>query len=241
LTTGLLGLGLLLLERRPLLSGVLFGLLAYKPQLGLLLPLVLLADRRWHAVAAAAITIATTSLLSYLIFGADVWLAFIASVTVTRTIVLEQGAMGWEKLQTVFAAMRMWGAGLAAAYAVQAIVSLSAALTVLWIWRRPVDMRLKGAALVTGTLLATPYVLDYDLMLLALPIAWLTMEGLRTQFLDWEKIGLFVVWLLPLISREIGALGLPIAPVVLLVLLSFIVRRAMVGHLAGHGIAAQQV
>ena len=73
-------------------------------------------------------------------------------------------------------------------------------------------MPLKRAALATGTLLVTPYVIDYDLTLLALPIAWLAVEGVRTQFLNWEKIALFAVCLLPIVSREIGALGLPIAP-----------------------------
>ncbi len=40
------------------LAGVLFGLLAYKPQFGLLIPLVLAATGRWRTFAAAAATIA---------------------------------------------------------------------------------------------------------------------------------------------------------------------------------------
>jgi alpha-1,2-mannosyltransferase len=225
LTAGLIGLGLLLLEKRPLLSGVLFGLLAYKPQLGLLLPLALIADKRFLAFMTAALTTLTASFLSYIVLGAETWHAFVASVTVTRTHVLEQGAMGWEKMQSVFAAMRMLGAGIEAAYAVQAVVSICAAIAVMWIWRRTTAMPLKCAALVTGTLLATPYVFDYDFTLLALPVAWLAMEGLRTRFLDWEKIALLAVWLLPIVSRGIGALGLPIAPIVLSALLVVILRR----------------
>ncbi len=226
LTAGLLGLGVLLLDERPAVSGVLFGLLAYKPQLGLLLPLVLVADRRWQAFATAAGTTVALSLLSYAVFGDEVWRAFIASVTLTRTMVLEQGAMGWEKMQSAFAAMRMLGAGIGTAYAVQACVSLCAAAAVVWVWRRPVGMPLKGAALVTGTLLATPYVMDYDLTLLALVIAWLAVEGMRTEFLNWEKTALFGAWLLPIVSRAIGSFGLPIGPVVLLVVLALILRRA---------------
>ena len=227
LTAGLLGLGLLLLDKRPLASGILFGLLAYKPQLGLLLPLVLIADRRWQAFIAAALTTLALSLLSYAIFGAEIWDAFVASVTLTRTAVLEQGAMGWEKMQSAFAAMRMMGAGIETAYAVQACLSLCVAVAVVWVWRRPVGMPLKGAALVTGTLLATPYVMDYDLALLALPIAWLAVEGVRTQFLSWEKIALFGLWLLPIVLRPIGSLGLPIGPIVLSLFLALILRRVM--------------
>jgi len=132
------------------------------------------------------------------------------------------------------------GAGIEVAYAVQAAVSLCVAAAVLWIWRRPVSMPLKNAALVTGTLLVTPYVMDYDLTLLALPIAWLAVEALRTQFLNWERIALFAACLLPIVSRGIGSLGLPIGPIVLLVLLTLILRRAVAGDIVTR-IAAQPV
>ena len=239
LSVGLLGLGLLSLERRPLLAGILFGLLTYKPQLGFLLPLALIAGRHWSAFIAATATAMAAALLSYAVFGIEAWHAFVGSFELTRTYVLEEGPTGWEKLQSTFAAMRMLGASIETAYAVQAVVSLCVAASVIWIWRRPVGIPLKGAALATGTLMVTPYVLDYDMMLLALPLAWLTVEGLRTQFLNWEKITLFIVWLLPIISREVGALGLPIGPIVLLVLLSFIFRRTRESLVSPQGIAAQ--
>jgi len=227
LTTGLLGGGLLLLEPRPLLAGIFFGLLAYKPQFGLLLPLVLLVGWHWRAFTAATVTTLAASALSYAILGAEAWRAFFASLRITRTFVLEQGPTGWEKIQSAFSAARMLGGSIDTAYAVQAVVALAAALTVLWIWRQPVAAPLKGAALATATLMVTPYVLDYDLIILALPIGWLTAAGVRTGFLDWEKTLLLVAGLLPLISREIGTLGVPIAPVVLSMLLAMIVRRSL--------------
>jgi hypothetical protein len=76
--------------------------------------------------------------------------------------------------------------------------------------------------------MATPYVLDYDLILLAPAIAWLAAEGGRSGFLAWEKLVLLVVFLLPLVSRSIGVLGIPIAPPLLLVFLGMIVRRTCV-------------
>ena len=241
LSAGLLGLGLASLERRPLVAGIFFGLLTYKPQLGFLLPFVLLIDRRWTAFAGACVTAVILGAVSYTVFGAETWQAFVASFEPTRTYVLEQGPTGWQKLQSAFAAMRNLGASIETAYAVQAVVTLTVAAAVLWIWRRPVAMPLKGAALATGTLLVTPYVLDYDLMVLALPLAWLTVEGLRSGFLNWEKITLFGVWLFPLLSRELGTIGLPIAPVVLLLLLSMIVRRAMADQVVGHSVVPQSL
>ena len=41
LTAALIGFALLWLDRRPVVAGILFGLLAYKPQFGLMIPLVL--------------------------------------------------------------------------------------------------------------------------------------------------------------------------------------------------------
>lgn len=239
LSVGLLGLGLLSLERRPALAGLFFGLLTYKPQMGFLLPLVLIVDRQWIAFATAAATTLAMSLVSYLMLGAEVWHAFFGSFELTRTYILEQGATGWEKIQSPFSAMRMLGASIETAYAFHFAIALCVSATVLWIWRSPVRLPLKGAALATGSLLVTPYVLDYDLMLLALPLAWLTTEGLRTQFLNWEKLTLFIVWLLPLLSRSIGSFGLPIGPIVLLVLLGFILIRARQGLVRGGGVAAQ--
>ena len=58
LTAGLLGLGLIVLDRRPILAGILFGCLAYKPQYGLLLPVALAAGFQWRAFVSAGVTVA---------------------------------------------------------------------------------------------------------------------------------------------------------------------------------------
>jgi len=228
LTAGLLGGGLMLLEERPLVAGVCFGLLAYKPQFGLLLPLALIAGRHWRAFASAGMTTAAASLVSYAVFGADTWRAFFSSLRLTRTYILEQGATGWEKIQSVFSAVRMLGGGIETAYAIHGVVAVLVALTVLWIWYRPLPISLKAAALATATTLITPYVLDYDLILLAIPIALLSADGLRTGFLSGEKVILLAAWLLPLLSRNIGAFGVPIAPFVLLILFAAIMRRGII-------------
>src|SRR5258707_10279692 len=56
-TAALFGGGLGLLERRPLLAGGLLGLLIYKPQLGLLIPVALLAGRHWRASKGVAVSL----------------------------------------------------------------------------------------------------------------------------------------------------------------------------------------
>src|ERR687895_885051 len=112
LTAALIGLALLLLDTRPLLSGILFGLLAYKPQFGLLIPLALIATGRWKTFFAATITVALLVLAATLVFGVTVWQAFIDGSGYTRHVVLEAGQTRWHKIQKVFALAPMWGAPL---------------------------------------------------------------------------------------------------------------------------------
>src|SRR5205085_656614 len=100
LTAALLGGGLILLDRRPVVAGILFGLMAYKPQFGLMIPLALAAGGRWRTIAAAAVTVAALVVTTTLVFGFDVWPAFRASTHYSRAIVLETGETGWHKIQS---------------------------------------------------------------------------------------------------------------------------------------------
>ncbi len=135
LTAGLLGAALLALPQRPILSGILFGLLAYKPQFGLLIPFALLAGGQWRTMIAAGLTVIALAGATTLAFGSEIWWVFAASTETARKLLLEQGDVGFEKLQSVFAAIRLWGGGISLAYAVQAAASLIAIGGVAWMWR----------------------------------------------------------------------------------------------------------
>ena len=126
-----------------------------------------------------------------------------------------------------FAAARLWGFSVATSYAVQGAVSLIATLVAIWIWRRTRNFELHAAALATGVLLMTPYMMDYDLVILALPIAWIALDGLRSGFIAWEKSLLVFAWLLPLFARSVATgLLIPVAPLAMLLLLADVKRRA---------------
>ncbi len=228
LTAALMGAALCQLERRPWLAGILFGCLAYKPQFGLLIPLVLIANGRWRTFAAAAATVAVLALVVTLAFGTEVWRAFLASTEFTRTVVLEQGDTGWFKIQSVFAWVRLWGGGIALAYALQGGVTIAVAAALAWLWRSRVTYPLKAAALALGCVLATPYSLDYDLMLLAPAIAYLAAYGLAQSFGPYEKSLLAALWLVPLIARAVPqATYIPLAAPLMLATFALLLRRAM--------------
>lgn len=227
LTTALLGGGLLLLDKRPWIAGALLGCLAYKPQLAALALLMPLVTLRWRLVTSAAATIAALSLLTLALFGAETWQAFFASGTLTRSIVLEAGSTGWEKIQSVFAGVRMLGGGVALAYMMQGAMAIAAIAATIWAWRSKLSFPLQCAILCLATPLITPYILDYDLVLLALPIAWIALEGRAHGFLPWEKTVLFALWMLPLVSRGLGeALHIPLGPAVLILGLVMALTRA---------------
>ncbi len=227
LTAALLGGALLLLDKRPIVAGVLVGLLAYKPQFGLLIPLVLLATARWRMIGAAIATVLAAAAVATALFGMKVWVAFAESTKFTRVIVLEAGDTGWEKIQSVFSAVRMWGGSIDAAYAAQAALALAAAVSLVWLWRSRAADELKSAALACACLLATPYVLDYDLVVLAVAIAFFARHGLAHGFRDYEISVLAFVWLVPLITRSVaGVTGLPLGLIAMLALYALTLRRA---------------
>jgi alpha-1,2-mannosyltransferase len=219
LSAGLFGAALLALPARPILSGALFGLLAYKPQLALVMPFALLAGGQWRSVLAAGITVMALVGLTALIFGADLWLAFAASTETARKLLLEQGDVGFEKLQSVFAAVRMWGGGVPLAYAVQGTVSVVVLGGTAWAWRSACDRDLRAALLIVATLLASPHVLDYDLVILAPAIAFTVSAGRAGGFRDYEASLLAAVWIVPLLSRSVA--GFTAVPVGLLAMLAF--------------------
>jgi hypothetical protein len=228
LTAALLGGALHWLDRRPWLAGVLIGLLAYKPQFGVLIPVALLAGGRWNTIGAAAATVAALVAVSFVTLGGGVWHAFADSMTFTQTVVLEPGGIGWEKIQSAFSAMRMWGAGVRSAYAIQIALALMLAASLAWLWQSNALFELKASALATASLLATPYVLDYDLVVLAVAIVFFVRHGMNRGFHDYEISLLAAAWFMPLLSRAIaGVTGIPIGLLVLLGLYVFIVQRAV--------------
>jgi alpha-1,2-mannosyltransferase len=228
LTVALFAGALVVLDRRPVIAGILIGLMIYKPQFGLMIPLVLLATGRWRVIIAAAATVIVLLLATWATLGPEVWPAFMASMTITRVVLLEQGDVGWFKIQSVFAWVRMWGGPVALAYVIQGIVTLAVAIALVWFWRSNARYPLKASALLVGTLLATPFCLDYDLMLLAPAIAFLAVDGLRHGFCYWHKTVLAALWLAPLIARSVTeATFIPLATPLMLAAFFFVLQRAI--------------
>ena len=208
LTASLLVGGALQVERRPLLAGVLFGLLAYKPQFALTIPFALLAGRHWRAGASAAATVAAATALTIAAFGLAPWRAFVDGLAFTRHVVLEEGGLETYKLQSAFAAIRLLGGSVRLAYAAQAGVAILAVAALCWLWRGGghgrAPLRVRMAGLVLASLLATPYVVDYDLVMLGPALAALLplVEGSAPN--PYGRTLLACAWAMPLGARVVA-------------------------------------
>src|SRR5262249_32792673 len=172
-------------------------------QLGLLVPISLIAARQWRILAICGLTVIAYAGLSTLVFGLDLWRAFLGNGIVVR-LVLEQAMLPWDKMPTAFVFLRLLGLPAWFAYSAQAATALVAALAVVVVWRRCGATYLSGATLVAATLLVSPYLFDYEMAMLAIPLAILASDMTHWNCKKWERIGLLILYLSP-------ALMVPIA------------------------------
>src|SRR5580704_10422596 len=84
LSTALLGGTTVWLDRRPELAGICLGCLAYKPQLGIIVPLALAVARRWRAFAFASVTVLVLAAVATIVFGLGIWPPFLADMAVAQ-------------------------------------------------------------------------------------------------------------------------------------------------------------
>jgi arabinofuranan 3-O-arabinosyltransferase len=223
LTAALIGGTLGLLERHPVFAGICLGLLTYKPQFGLLFPIVLIADRRWLTVAVAAAVAIGLAGLSWLVFGTATWTAFVHWMPITSHIVLGEGHADFSRLQSVFGLIRAHGGSEALAWTVQTLWSLTLAAGTVWLWRSGAPFDLKAAGLAAGTLLATPYLYMYDLTALAIAFAFLLRYALARGFLRSEVAGFgaagALILAFPYVKTQVGLAAA-------LIILALVVQRA---------------
>jgi arabinofuranan 3-O-arabinosyltransferase len=172
LSAALIAAVLLQLQARPLLAGLLLGLLTYKPHLGLLFPVALLFGGYWRAFFAAVVTTLAVLALSWMI-APESLAAFAAHMGGMSENFLSQGTAGFYKQQSLYGLLRMLGVGDRPAFLCQGLLLLAMAAFVARLWRSPHSSALKCAGLCVATLLATPYLYFYDFPILAVAIAFL--------------------------------------------------------------------
>ena len=186
--------GLRLAGSQPILSGVLFGLLTYKPQLGVLIPVALIAAGLWRTIAAACATVVVGVIASSLVYGAGLWPIWFHSITEYAG----RFDLVYDYMPTIYANAEMLHAPRALAHVLQLCVSLPAGYMVWRAFRAGVTPQ-AIALLLVGTFLATPHAFNYDMPMMTAAIVWYLEHRYKaTKSLDvGEVVALTLALVLP--------------------------------------------
>ena len=213
LTAALLTAGVVLLKKRPVLAGVFFGMLTIKPQLGLLIPIALLCSRNWRAIAAASGTFLLLAAAAELFLGAGIWARFFASIGATSAFLAEGNL--WFKQQSVFA-LAFPFVGPTFAWVIFAGLAAGIVVIVASMWSRAGAHMARSSALISGSLLVTPYVYTYDAVPLTAAAVMLLKGDGGNGPSRWERLLIFAACLAPMASRYAYSTAVPLAALVML-------------------------
>ncbi len=182
LTAALFMAGLSTLMMRPFVAGIIFGCIAIKPQLGVLLPLAFIAGREWRAFAGATVAVLMMIAASLIAFGTAPWFGFLDQSTLFAAIATD-GLVGWHKMASVYTSLRLAGLANEAAWALHVACAIAGAIAVWQVWRGTTDTLTRGAILAPASLLISPYLYVYDQILLIISLYWLARQGISHTWL----------------------------------------------------------
>ncbi|MGZ8161823.1 MAG: glycosyltransferase family 87 protein [Methylobacter sp.] len=221
LSTILLAGALYNLTNRPVIAGILIGLLSYKPQLGLIIPLALLAGRHYLVFTSAATTVLAINALAFQSFGLATYQAFFHNLENAHALV-DQGLLPLYKMPSFFAAMRFLGIPSTIALSFHILIGLAVTIITVYVWRKSLFLELKISTLILASLIVPHHLNDYDLTLLMIPIVLLTKNAVTNGWLKNEKIILSLAWFIPLmIVIGYTFLNIQIGPLLIFALFLF--------------------
>jgi len=198
--------GLRLLPTKPALAGVLFGLLTFKPQLGVLVPVALVAMGAWRAIAAAVATALAGVLVSSLVYGFALWPLWAHALVEYA----HRFPPVIDYMPTIEANSAMLGAPPALALTLQIVVSLAVCTAVWRLWRGGPTPR-AAAAVIVGTFLATPHAFNYDMPMLTAALTFYLLARRERGVDVGEALALALAFLMPFLMKELKGAGMPMS------------------------------
>jgi len=214
------------LDRSPVLSGVLIGLISMKPQLGILWLIALIFGRYWRALIAAAGTTLALALLALISFGWEIWPEFVNRMLAVQRG-LDRGLMSWIKIPTFYGGGRLLGLDITSAYAGHLVLAFGVTAIMAAIWSKRSPMAVRSAVLTLATVLVLPRLFFYDLALLAIPLTLLTMDGIRNGWHPFERPVLLLGWMAPLLGLvSASAFNIHVTPIIIFAIFLVAARRA---------------
>ncbi len=175
--------GMTISRRHPLVGGMLIGVLCIKPQLFVLIPVALILGRNWRVLAGSAICMAGLALTTVTMMG---WTHVLDW---PRFVVSQYGAVPSQSISVALSIGRLVGSGALTTILTVALFAIAIAV----LWRRRHQLTDVGTAVALGvtlTILASPHLLAYDVLLLAIPLAWMARQ-------DWARAAALALALSP--------------------------------------------
>ncbi len=226
--------GLLQARRSPIRAGLQVALATLKPHLGVLVPVVWLAQRRWKAFAAAGVGTLVLAGASTALLGIGIWPAFLHGIGVSGSMLLagyfRNGYPLWAA--SVFWMARSFGASIALGYAAQVLAAF-AVVGAVWFAARRGSARAAAAVAACMMPLVSPYLYTFDLVGYSIVVAMLAEQR------GFDALPI-VLWLCPGVSELFAyTTGMAVLPVCV-VLVAVLAWREFDGRLpAGDAAAAR--
>jgi hypothetical protein len=199
------------LPRRPVLAGILIGLMVVKPHLAVLAPFVLLRRGEWKAIAAAAVTVVALVSISAAVFGTDLWITYLTETTrLQAAMVDDTDSFFITMMPTVLPSLALLGVSIPAGTVVQVLVGLAAVSLLLW--RLPKDSREAGLATAAATFLVLPYAFAYDMTAAGLGALLLFRRALDDEAGAAYSFAALGAALVPMLILYTNFFGYPVAP-----------------------------
>lgn len=217
--------GLGLLGSRPVLGGLTLGLLTFKPQFCVLVPLALIAAGQWRAFLATGLSALAMAVASGVIFGWELWFRWfpliVGNLIRPDEKWIEYGRM-WGN--SIYTCAILLGAPQRLASGIQLLATLIAAVSVILAFRSRLSTKEKTAVFLAATVLAAPHSGPYDASLLVIAAAyWLMARGPLQPLWCWTLA--FMIWLVPMISPPLLFAVSRFAPLLTVLLIALVLRR----------------
>ena len=148
LTLALLVGGIRLLDRWPLASGILLGLMTYKPQLWPMVPVALLASRAWKSLMAAVATGIALAAASAAAFGFEAWSLWLDELVHPAALLRDTWfSNGMNNGFGIYVCAILFGAPHSVALLVQVLVAIICAVAVFLTFKNSLRWQLRAAVL----------------------------------------------------------------------------------------------
>ena len=214
-----------LMDKRPVLAGLLIALLTVKPQVGLLFPLFLIITGRWKVFLAASIGTLLFIGSSIVIHGVQPWITFIeVGAPAQSQVLINLPEITAGLMPTAFVNLYNAGMSFYAATIIHTIVAICAIIIMIYACKRTNDEFLKYAIFITCTFLLTPYLMMYDILILV----WVTLTmATRYQMSKLNTLNYICLMLLPIIGISLSLLHIPGSFLVIVGIAIWISKKAL--------------